>query len=130
MRAIVGVEALHDKGEGRQQPLQDRQWVALANALHAPRELVLRDLVDAVAVKGPFVFVEVALVRRRHPVPALAAIRTRLAVRAGLRSRGARDGASAEHPHVGPGTAQVVQMTVQGPRLVLATGVPEDRKSL
>ena len=115
MRDVVGVEASHNKGESRQQPLHDRQRVGLANALHAPRELVLGDLFDAVDVKDPHLVVEVTEVHRVQPTPARAALRARLAAYTGRRSRGAHGGASTEHPRVDLGAAQGVQMTVQDP---------------
>ena len=108
MRDVVGVEALHDKGESRQQPLQDRQRATLANALHAPRELVLGDPFDAVDVKDPHVVVEVTEVHRVQPNPARAALRARLAAYTGRRLRGAHGGAATEHPRVDLGAARSV----------------------
>ena len=55
------------KGEGRQQALQDRQWIAVGNALHASSELVLGDFGDGVDVMDPLDSVEVALVHRGLP---------------------------------------------------------------
>ena len=89
-------------------------------------ELLLRVLVSGIDAIDPLDTVEVALVHRVHSDPALVAIWTQLAVHTGRRSRGARDGASAEHPHVGPGTAQVVQLTVRNPRQALGAGFPEN----
>lgn len=54
LEAGVRVEAQHNNRQGHQQTLQDQQRVAPANALHAPRELVLGDLVGTVDVMRPY----------------------------------------------------------------------------
>ena len=76
--AIVGVEALHGKGERLQRTLQDRQREILRNALDAAGELVLDDLVDSVDVIHALDLVEVALMHRVDADPARAALRARL----------------------------------------------------
>lgn len=126
LEAGVRVEAQHNNGQRRQQTLQDRQRVPPANALHAPRELLLSDLVDAVDVKAPLVFVEAALVHRVHPTPALAATRTRLTVRTSRRLRGTGGSESNEQPHVRLGAEHVVRVTVLDHRQAFVAGIPED----
>ena len=120
------MEALHGKGKGFQEALQDRQQEVLRNALDAAGELVLGDLVDGVDVIDALDLVEVALMHRVDADPARAALRARLAADADRRLRGARHVLGAEHPLVGPRAAQVVQVAVGDPRQALVARVSED----
>jgi len=59
---VVGVEAPDDKGKGEDEPLQDREQEAFADALDGGDELELGDLVDGVDEVQAFEAVQIALV--------------------------------------------------------------------